>query len=244
MATRRIQRSTAAPLVLPSPARRLQLAGRTKSIRPMQKRALTLLARAYLDAACELDHSNAYELLVATILSAQCTDKRVNLVTPALFAAYPSARELARADAVHLQNLVRTTGFFRVKAKNLQAMAALVMEHHGGVVPQSMNALTALPGVARKTANVVMGVCYGLAEGVVVDTHVLRLSGRLGFSEHDEPKRVERDLMQLVPRNGWIALSHRLIAHGRARCKALRPQCVACPLQRACPAFIEGRVAP
>lgn len=203
-----------------------------------QARALRLLAAAYAEADCALHHRNAFELLVATILSAQCTDKRVNLVTPALFARYPDAAAMATAPLAELETLVKTTGFFRNKSKNILAAAQALVTHHAGQVPRTMAALVALPGVARKTANVVLGVAYGLSEGVVVDTHVLRLAKRLGLSAHEDPIRVERDLMALVPKAQWIATSHRLIAHGRAVCKAARPQCPGCPLLPSCPSAV------
>lgn len=202
------------------------------------RRVLRMLQAAYPRADCALVHRNPFELLVATILSAQCTDKRVNLVTPALFARYPDAAAMAQAPLEALEILVKTTGFFRSKSKNIQAAAAAIVTRHGGAVPRDMAALIALPGVARKTANVVLGVAFKCSEGVVVDTHVLRLAKRLALSRHDDPVRVERDLMALLPKRHWIATSHQLIAHGRAVCKAARPQCPQCPLLTACPSAV------
>jgi endonuclease-3 len=183
---------------------------------------------------------NAFELLVATILSAQCTDQRVNLVTPALFARWPDARALAGAEASELEAVIRPTGFFRAKTKNLLGMARRLVEAYDGEVPQAMADLLTLPGVARKTANVVRGVSWGLADGVVVDTHVGRLARRLGWTRHDDPQKVERDLMALFPRESWIGLSHVLIHHGRDLCPARRPRCDACPANAVCP---TGRAA-
>lgn len=197
------------------------------------------LGAEYPDAHCELAFRDAYELLCATILSAQCTDRRVNIVTPALFAAYPDARALAAAGVEEVEALVRTTGFFRSKAKNLVGMARALVERHGGEVPADMDALVVLPGVGRKTANVVLGNAYATNVGVTVDTHVARLARRLGLTRHDDPVRIERDLMPLFPQPGWAMLSHRLIFHGRRVCDARRPRCGACVLNDVCPsAFV------
>ncbi len=193
------------------------------------------LAAAYPDAACELDFTSPYELLVATILSAQCTDARVNVVTPALFRRFPDARALAAADQAELEELIRSTGFFRNKAKSLLGMARAVVERHGGAIPASMDHLTKLPGVGRKTANVVLGTAFGMSTGVVVDTHVARLAGRLGLSAETDPEKIERDLMELFAPAGWVALGHRLILHGRRVCHARKPACDACALAPTCP---------
>ncbi|MEX2178999.1 MAG: endonuclease III [Gemmatimonadaceae bacterium] len=193
------------------------------------------LAREYPDATCALDHRNPYELLVATILSAQCTDKRVNMVTPALFAKYPDAAALSIADTDELEAVIRSTGFFRTKTKNLLGMSRAVTERHGGAVPDSMDALVALPGVGRKTANVVLGNAFGRDEGVVVDTHVSRLSQRLALSRNDDPVKIEQDLMALFPRTHWTMLAHLLISHGRAICDARRPLCAKCVVNDICP---------
>lgn len=194
-----------------------------------------MLRAAYPDPQCELDHKNAFELLAATILSAQCTDKRVNLVTPSLFARYPDCQTLAAAAPADVEALVRTTGFFRNKAKNLIGMAQALVAMHQGQVPQTLAELVRLPGVARKTANVVLGVSFGKAEGVVVDTHVMRLAQRLGLSTAKEPIRIERDLMHKIAKTRWIALSHELILHGRSVCLARKPACEACTLREVCP---------
>ena len=198
-------------------------------------RAYEVLRETYADAHCALHHKNAWELLVATILSAQCTDARVNLVTPALFSAFPTPEAMAAAPVETLEEYVRSTGFFRNKAKNLKGAAERVARDFGGQVPSSMEDLMSLPGVARKTANVVRGTAYGLADGVVVDTHVARLSGRLGWSNGKNPGQIERDLMELFPKETWIDLAHVLILHGRQVCAARKPRCVECPVNRLCP---------
>jgi len=193
------------------------------------------LAAAYPVAECELGFHGPYELLVATILSAQCTDARVNRVTPALFARFPDATALATGAQDELEELIRPTGFFRNKAKALLGMARAVVERHDGEIPAAMDALTALPGVGRKTANVILGTAFGIASGVVVDTHVTRLAGRLGLSRHTDPVRIEVDLMELFPAGSWVALGHRLILHGRRICQARKPACESCPLAAICP---------
>ncbi len=195
---------------------------------------LERLAMAQPNAECALVHRNAWELLVATILSAQCTDKRVNLVTPALFAMFPTPEAMTHASLPELEELVRTTGFFRNKAKSILGAAKRITEEFGGEVPRTLGELITVPGAARKTANVVLGVAYGLAEGVVVDTHVQRLSKRLGLTRHDDPSKIEKDLMRIIPRERWIAFSHELILHGRAICVARKPRCAECPLETTC----------
>jgi len=203
-----------------------------------RRRARTVLSRlkkAYPDATCALTHHDAYQLLVATILSAQCTDVRVNMVTPALFEKYPTPNALARARQGDLEDLIRSTGFFRNKAANLIGMAQAVVADHDGRVPDSMEALRALPGVGRKTANVVLGNAFGKNEGVVVDTHVGRIARLLELTDHKDPVKVERDLMPLFPRKDWALLAHLLISHGRQVCIARRPQCTACVLADRCP---------
>jgi len=197
-----------------------------------------LLARLkglYPDAHCELDHRNAFELLCATILSAQCTDARVNLVTPALFAKYPDAAALARAKPAAVEAIIKPTGFFRNKTKSLIGMAQAVVADHAGRIPSSMEELRTLPGVGRKTANVILGNAYGINEGVTVDTHVGRVSRRLGLTKHDDPEKVEQDLMKLVPRDDWALFSHLLIFHGRRICVARKPKCGECALAGMCP---------
>lgn len=196
---------------------------------------LTRLKAAYPDAHCALEHDDAYQLLVATILSAQCTDARVNLVTPALFERYPSPAALSRASQADVERLIQSTGFFRNKAKNLIAMAQAVVREHGGTIPHTMAELHALPGVGRKTANVVLGNAFGINEGVTVDTHVTRLAGLLSLTRHTDPVKIEQDLMALVQREDWTLVSHLLILHGRAVCVARRPRCATCVLAPLCP---------
>ncbi len=202
---------------------------------------LEIFARVYPEAHCELDFTTPLELLVATILSAQCTDKRVNIVTKSLFARCKSARDYAEIPIPELEGLVQSTGFFRAKSKNIQACCAELVAKHGGEIPKSMEALTALAGVGRKTANVVLGNAFGMNEGVVVDTHVSRLSQRLGLTTQTTPEKIELDLMQLLPRNQWAIFSHWLIWHGRRRCPARKPDCAGCEVQQLCPgAFLVG----
>jgi endonuclease-3 len=201
-------------------------------------RARTIVARlaqAYPDATCALQHSSALELLVATILSAQSTDARVNMVTPALFAKYRTARDYASADPHVLEQEIHSTGFFRNKTKSLIGMAQALVERHHGAVPATMDELVELPGVGRKTANVVLGTWFGKNEGIVVDTHVRRLSTLLGFTHETDPVKIERDLMALVPRERWTWWSHTLILHGRRVCIARRPKCEICVVNRWCP---------
>lgn len=199
------------------------------------RRIVALLKRRYPGARCALRRRNPYELLVATILSAQCTDARVNLVTPALFAKYPGPGALARARRPGLERLIHSTGFYRNKARNLIGMAKALVGGHGGRVPRTMEDLLKLPGVARKTANVVLGTAFGIADGVVVDTHVSRIAGRLGLTRATQPEKIERDLMRELPRAEWIDFSHRLILHGRRTCRARSPRCAECPLGAICP---------
>lgn len=196
---------------------------------------LRLLHQEYPDVRCELDFRSPLELLVATILSAQCTDERVNKVTPALFARFPDARALAEADTEELEQLIHSTGFFRNKAKNIQSAARRLVEVYDGEVPAEMDSLLTLGGVARKTANVVLGNAFGIADGVVVDTHVKRLSERLQLSAERTPEKIEHDLMALAPREEWVDLSHLLIFHGRRVCFARKPNCPGCVLSHLCP---------
>jgi endonuclease III len=192
------------------------------------------------DAECALRHDNPWQLVVATILSAQCTDERVNLVTPGLFARFPAPADLAEAEPTEVEALVKSTGFYRNKAKNIQGAARVVVADFGGEVPQDMADLLTLPGVARKTANVVRGVAFGLADGVVVDTHVQRLSRRLGLTAEQDPAKIERALMAITPQSDWIDLSHLLIFHGRRVCDARKPRCGACVLADLCPSAGTG----
>jgi endonuclease-3 len=193
------------------------------------------LTKVYPDAHCELDFRNPLELLVATILSAQCTDKRVNAVTPALFAKYRSAGDYAKASPATLERMIRSTGFFRSKTKSIRGAAAAIVAEHGGRVPDTMGKLHALPGVGRKTANVVLGNAFHKDEGIVVDTHVARLSHRFRITRQTDPEKIEQDLMKLVPRQHWTNWSHWLIWHGRRRCFARRPDCHRCEIFRLCP---------
>jgi len=202
---------------------------------------LSRLGSEFPDADCALAHENPFQLLVATILSAQCTDERVNKVTPDLFLKYPDPPAMANADEAELQEAIRSTGFFRNKAKNLKGAARAIVEKFKGRVPDTMEELLELPGVARKTANVVLGTWFGIADGIVVDTHVSRLSQRLGFTAHSNPSRIEKDLMAKVPKEEWIAVSHELILHGRKTCKAQKPRCESCFLADLCPYYADQK---
>lgn len=204
------------------------------------RKILAALRKSYPDARCALRHRNAYELLAATILSAQCTDARVNQVTPALFAAYPTPEALARARPASVRRLVRSTGFFRNKTRSLLGAARTIVSEFGGRVPETMEELVRLPGVARKTANVILGTWFGKNEGVVVDTHVHRLSRRMAFSEQEDPVKVERDLMKLIPRRAWTEFGHLMIHHGRRVCAARKPRCGECPINRLCPSALTS----
>jgi len=227
-----------ARLSKPSPARKKK----AKRARPNPKANAPIiydrLAAAYPDAHCALDFTTPFQLLIATILSAQCTDKRVNLVTPALFKRYPTPAALAGAKQEELEEIIKSTGFFRNKAKSLIGMATAVDSAHDGVIPDSLDVLVKLPGVGRKTANVILGNAYDKNEGVVVDTHVGRLSQRLGLTKETDPVKIEQDLMQLFPRDHWTMLSHLLIEHGRQICDAKRPKCEACVLNDICPSSL------
>ena len=208
---------------------------------PAAARAPAILERLkeeYPEASCALLHANAYQLIVATILSAQCTDVRVNMVTPEVFRRYPTPAALARARQPDLEEIIKSTGFFRNKTRNLIAMAQALVAEYSGEVPRSMEQLQALPGVGRKTANVVLGNAFGINEGVTVDTHVARLSRLLRLTRHDDPVKIERDLMPLFPRDDWALLSHLLIFHGRTICIARRPKCAECVLSNLCPSSL------
>jgi endonuclease-3 len=204
-------------------------------VRERAEQLVEALPEVYPGAHCELDFKTPLQLLIATILSAQCTDKRVNMVTPHLFSKYKTARDLANATEATLENEIKSTGFFRNKTKSIRAAAAAIVEHHGGKVPDSMDELRELPGVGRKTANVVLGNAFGKDEGIVVDTHVARLSHRLRLTRQTDPEKIERDLMRLVPRKHWTNWSHWLIWHGRRRCFARKPDCTNCEIFRLCP---------
>lgn len=225
-----------------STAKQATKAKRARTAVPSYRRTaleiLSLLKETYPDARCALVHRNAYELLCATILSAQCTDARVNMVTPALFARYPTPFELARAEPADVEEIIRSAGFFRNKTKSLIGMAQAVVADHGGEIPRTMEELRTLPGVGRKTANVVLSNAYDTNDGVTVDTHVTRLSGLLGLSGGTDPVKIEEELMQLYPRKDWGILSHLLIFHGRQICIARRPRCGDCVLARLCPSSL------
>ncbi len=195
---------------------------------------LKALDEAYPEAVCALDHRSPWELLVATILSAQCTDVRVNMVTPELFRRFPTPEAMSKATLPQLEALVKTTGFYRNKAKSIQGAARKIVSDFGGRVPQTLDELITIPGAARKTANVVLGVCFGKAEGVVVDTHVFRIARRLGLAKGDTPQKVEQELMQILPQDRWISFSHQLIHHGRQVCEARKPKCDRCNLEPLC----------
>jgi endonuclease-3 len=202
------------------------------------RKIIAKLKREYPDATCALHHSSALELAVATILSAQCTDARVNMVTPHLFAKYRTAADYAAADPRVLETEIQSTGFFRNKTKSIIGMAQALVERHGGAVPQTMEELTALPGIGRKTANVILGTWFHKNDGVVVDTHVQRLTRLLGLTREEDPVKIEQELMTIVPRDDWTWFSHTLILHGRAVCIARRPKCAECVLNRLCPSSL------
>lgn len=215
-----------------------------ESLEQKKKRVLKIMRRlwkAYPNAKCALDFSNPLELLVATILSAQCTDKRVNMVTPAVFSKYKTAKDYADAKLEELEKLVQSTGFYKSKAKNIQGAARGIAERFGGKVPNRLEGLVTLPGVGRKTANVVLGSAYGIP-GLTVDTHMIRLNARLGLTQHTDPVKIERDLMEIVPQKDWTDYSHLIIHHGRNRCYARKPDCPNCEIQNLCPA--AGKIFP
>lgn len=228
-------RKTASASMKTRTARRAARRETLKGTHPERVRAiLEALDRAYPDATCALHHRNAYELLVATILSAQCTDVRVNQITPHLFRKYPTPKELATADLRELEEEIRPTGFFRNKARALVGAARAIVERFGGQVPRRMEDLLTLPGVARKTANVVLGTAFGIASGIVVDTHVQRVTRRLDLTKNTDPKKIEADLMKIIPQDHWIRFSHQLIWHGRLVCRARNPRCDQCVLEKLC----------
>lgn len=199
------------------------------------RKVVRRLAADYPDAECALKHETPYQLLVATILSAQCTDARVNIVTKPLFEKYPTAADLASLPLAKIEKLVQSTGFFRNKAKNIKACSQQLVEKYDGQVPEDLDALVKLPGVGRKTANVVLGTVYGITSGVVVDTHVTRITRRLGLTEEKDAVKIEKDMMEIVPKKEWIDFSHRLVHHGRQVCIARKPKCDACSMVKFCP---------
>lgn len=209
-----------------------------KNDRERARRIIRRLKREYPDAKCSLNHANALELLIATILSAQCTDERVNIVTAELFRKYQGCEDYLNASPGELEGAIRPTGFFRNKAKAIQGACRMILEQYGGRVPERLEELVALPGVARKTANVVLGNAFRVASGIVVDTHVARLAARLGLTSQTQAEKIESDLMELVPRKDWIDFSHLLIAHGRKVCKARTPLCAECVIENYCPSSL------
>jgi endonuclease III len=216
-----------------------------RSLKTRTKKIIQLLKRAYPDAKCSLNHSNAFELLIATILSAQCTDERVNIVTADLFRKYRQPGDYLKVSAHELQDDIRTTGFFRNKTKSIQGTAKILAEQYSGRVPETIEELLELPGVARKTANVVLGNAFGVISGIVVDTHVTRLSRRLALTEQRHPEKIENDLVKIVPKKDWVIFSHLLIAHGRKICKARSPLCAECVVEKLCPSsYLKTGVIP
>jgi endonuclease-3 len=207
-----------------------------KKSAPVAK-TVELLKKHYPDAHCALDHSNPFELLVATILSAQCTDERVNKTTPALFAKYPTPQKLSKADVNDVERLLISINFYKNKSKNIIAMAQMLVDQHGGEVPRELEQLVKLAGVGRKTANVVLGNAFNIASGIVVDTHVARLSQRLGWTKNADPVKIEQDLIQLIKKEDWVLIAHLLISHGRKTCKARNPDCLNCFLFDLCPKY-------
>jgi endonuclease III len=204
-------------------------------MKPDHQTILSILKKTYPKAECALDYGTPWQLLIATILSAQCTDERVNMTTPILFKKYPTVQSLAKARVADVEKIVKSTGFYRQKALSIVSASRVIVEKYGGEVPKTMEQLLELRGVARKTANVVLGTGYGIPSGVVVDTHVRRLSGRLGFTRETDPVKIERDLIKILPKGDWIWFSHALITHGRRICKAGKPLCPECPLIHDCP---------
>jgi endonuclease-3 len=215
--------------------RQSQRASRDDDRKQRARKIARQLAKTYGGAECALKHDNPFQLLVATILSAQCTDERVNLVTPALFARYPTPAALAASKQADVEKLIQSTGFFRAKATNLRGMAQALVEKFNGELPRTLDEMVSLPGVGRKTANVVLGTAFGLPTGVVVDTHVRRITRLLGLTKHLNPEKIEQDLQALLPKSEWINFSHRLIHHGRRVCNARKPNCPECPLLKLCP---------
>ena len=212
---------------------------RPEDLRARAKRILSVLRKRFPQPKTALLHESPFQLLVSTILSAQCTDERVNMVTPVLFASYGTPRDFARANQADLEEIIRSTGFFRMKAKSIIACSSALMERFGGEVPSRIEDLVTLPGVGRKTANVVLGQAFGIASGVVVDTHVHRLSQRLGFTRQNTPEKIELDLMEIFPKKDWIDLASILILHGRATCNARKPRCAECAVRAECPSATE-----
>lgn len=219
----------------PAAAGRKTSASRLANLKSLATKVVEHLAADYPDVTCALENESAFELLIATILSAQCTDERVNMVTPELFRRWPTPEKMAAAPIDQLEKVIHSTGFYRNKAKNIKACSRELADKHHGEVPRDIDAMVNLPGVGRKTANVVLGTCYGIATGVVVDTHVTRISNRLGLTKHTDAVKIERDLMELVPQNEWVDFAHRMIHHGRQICVARKPKCEICSMRGFCP---------
>lgn len=240
MATKAKKKKSAQKKVARAKAKPAKAAHATKPARAAgtdPKRVAAILAKldeAYPNATCELNHKNAFELLIATILSAQCTDVRVNQVTATLFKKYPDAKAFAYANPSELEQEIRPTGFFRNKTKSVMGASKGILENFGGEVPRTMEEILTLPGVARKTANVVLGTAYGIPSGIVVDTHVQRIANRLDLTRNEDPKKIELDLMQVIPKDKWIQFSHQIIWHGRRVCQARKPKCVECNMESLC----------
>lgn len=236
--TRNASRTAAATKTAPrkkKPAAAKSALKITPALKTLAAKVTRHLAADYPEAECALGHESAFELLISTILSAQCTDERVNMVTPELFRRWPTPAHLARVPIEALESVIKSTGFYHNKAKNIKACCQALVEKHNGTVPQEMEQLVALPGVGRKTANVVLGSAFGLSTGVVVDTHVTRLSNRLGLTKHSDAVKIEQDLMQLLPQSEWVNFAHRMIYHGRQICVARKPKCPICSMQSFCP---------
>jgi endonuclease III len=230
-----MKKTASAPKAAPGKSARAPRSGTAAKTDPRRVRAiLAKLDEAYPQANCALRHRNAFELLIATILSAQCTDVRVNQVTPALFEKYPTPEAFAHAHPGEIEQEIRSTGFFRNKTKSIQGASRKILEDFKGKVPRTMEQLLTLPGVARKTANVVLGTAFGIASGIVVDTHVQRLARRLDLTRNTDPKKIEQDLMRIIPQEKWILFAHQLIWHGRRVCQARNPRCAECNLERLC----------
>jgi len=217
------------------PLRTKQAATKGPDPQAIAAKVVAHLAADYPEVTCALENESAFELLIATILSAQCTDERVNMVTPELFRRWPTPATMAAAPIESLEKVIHSTGFYRNKAKNIKACSRELADKHDGEVPRDIEQMVALPGVGRKTANVVLGTCFGMATGVVVDTHVTRITGRLGLTKHTDAVKIERDLMELVPQSEWVDFAHRMIHHGRRICMARKPQCPDCSMREICP---------
>lgn len=235
--TTKVSSKKSSPAAKPKPAKRSKPAtGKSSAKRQAQAdRVVAQLRADYPDVTCALENETPFELLIATILSAQCTDARVNMVTPELFRRWPDAASMATAPINALEKVIQSTGFFRNKAKNIKAASQAIVERHDGELPRNIDAMIALPGVGRKTANVVLGTAFGMATGVVVDTHVTRLSKRLGLTDHTDATKIEKDLMQVLPQKEWVDFSHRMIHHGRQICTARKPKCPQCSMNNFCP---------